>query len=217
MIFAQALTSKWGATVLLIATVGQVFCTTACMTSTTRMLFAFSRDGVVPGHRLWSHLNARRVPFYGVIVTAVVSVVLTLPALVKVNIGGVPTPVAFFAVVSIGVIGLYWCFSIPIYQRLKMGDAFEPGEWTLGPRYKLLAVVALFDVLLVSVIAFLPTSNLGAPWYNGFGWRYVNYTILVVPAAMLLLWIYWHLSVKHWFTGPKHFIEVPAEKPVAGT
>jgi amino acid transporter len=217
VIFAQALTSKWGATVLLIATVGQVFCTTACMTSTTRMLFAFSRDGAVPGHRLWSHLNTRRVPFYGVIVTAVISALLTLPALVKVDIGGVATPVAFFAVVSIGVIGLYWCFSIPIYLRLKMGDAFVPGQWTLGPRYKLLAVVALFDVLLVSVIAFLPTSSLGAPWYTGFAWRYVNYTILVVPAAMLLLWIYWHLSVKHWFTGPKHFIEVPTQEPVAGT
>ena len=35
-IFAQALTSKWGGTVLLIATIGQLFCTMACMTSCTR-------------------------------------------------------------------------------------------------------------------------------------------------------------------------------------
>ena len=34
---------------LLISTAGQFFCTMACMTSTTRMLFAFSRDGAVPG------------------------------------------------------------------------------------------------------------------------------------------------------------------------
>jgi hypothetical protein len=123
--------------------------------------------------------------------------------------------VAFYAVVSIGVIGLYWCFSIPIYQRLKLGDSFVPGGWTLGSKYKVLAVLALLDVLLVSVVAFMPTSNLGVPWNSGFGWRYVNYTILVVPGAMILLWVYWHLSVKNWFTGPKHNIELP--EPEANT
>ncbi len=49
LIFSQALTSRWGGTVLLISTVGQFFCTMACLTSCTRMLFAFSRDGAVPG------------------------------------------------------------------------------------------------------------------------------------------------------------------------
>ena len=208
LIFSQALTSKWGGTVLLISTAGQFFCTMACMTSTTRMLFAFSRDGAVPGHKYWSHLTAKAVPLYGVIATAVISVILTLPALIKVNVGGAPVPVAFYAVVSIGVIGLYWCFAIPIWQRLKMGDSFVPGDWTLGTRYKVLCALALIDVVIVSIVAFMPTSNLGAPWYNGFGWRYVNYTILVVPAAMLALWAYWHLSVKKWFTGPKHTIEL---------
>ena len=127
------------------------------------------------------------------------------------SVGGVPTPVAFNAVVSIGVIGLYWCFAIPIWQRLKMGDRFVRGEWTLGSKYKVIATLALIDIFITTVSAFMPTSNLGAPWFNGFGWKYVNYTVLVVPAAMLLLWIYWHASVKKWFTGPKHTIEIVAE------
>ncbi len=211
VIFAQALTQKWGGIVLLIATAGQLFCTVACMTSTTRMLFAFSRDRAVPGHQLWRRLTSKGVPLYGVILTAVVSALITLPALLKVNVNGAPTPVAFYAVVSIGVIGLYWCFSIPIWQRLRMGSTFVAGEWNLGPKYKVLAWFALFDVALVTVVAFMPTSNLGAPWYNGFGWRYVNYTILVVPAAMLGLWVYWHASVKNWFTGPTHTIELAPE------
>ena len=211
VIFAQALTSHWGGTVLLISTAGQFFCTMACMTSTTRMLFAFSRDGAVPGHKYWSHLNAKRVPVYGVIATAVISIILTLPALVKVDIGGAPVPVAFFAVVSIGVIGLYLCFAIPICLRWRAGDRFEPGGWTLGTKYKWLCLVALFDIALTAVVALLPTSNLGAPWYHGFGWRYVNYTILVVPGALILLWIYWHVSVKNWFTGPKNTVDLAPE------
>jgi amino acid transporter len=215
-IFAQALTSKWGGTVLLISTVGQFFCTMACMTSCSRMLFAFSRDGAVPGHKHWSRLSARRVPVGGVILTAVIGIIITAPALIKVDIAGAAVPVAFYAVVSIGVIGLYWCFSIPIWHRLKLGSALQTGEWNLGGKYKFLCVVALIDVVMVTWMAILPTSNLGAPWNTGFAWKYVNYTILVVPAAMIFLWIYWHASVKHWFTGPKQTVDIPDEELIAG-
>ncbi len=203
VIFAQALSSHWGATVLLISAVGQFFCAMACMTSCSRMLFAFSRDGAVPGHAYWSKLSAKKVPVHGVILTMVIGIILTAPALIKVDIGGTPIPVAFYAVVSIGVIGLYWCFAIPIWHRLRMGDAFVPGTWNLGGKYKLLATIALVDTILVTVMAFMPTSNLGVPWETGFAWKYVNYTILVVPTAVILLWAYWHLSVKKWYSGPK--------------
>jgi hypothetical protein len=180
------------------------------------MLFAFSRDGAVPGHRHWSRLSSKRVPVGGVILTAVIGIILTSPALIAVNINGAPSPVAFFAVVSIGVIGLYWCFSIPIWHRWRMGDAFVPGGWTLGNKYKVLSVVALIDVVLVTFMAFMPTSNLGVPWNTGFAWKYVNYTILVVPAAMIFLWIYWHASVKHWFTGPRRTVDLSDEELRAG-
>ncbi len=209
VIFSQALTSKWGGTVLLISTAGQFFCTVACMTSTTRMLFAFSRDGAVPGGKYWSKLNANRVPVYGVIISAVIAIILTLPALVKVDIGGAPVPVAFFAVVSIGVIGLYVAFAIPIFYRWKAGANFTPGGWTLGSKYKWMCIVALVEIVVTSIVALLPTSAGGAPWYPGFAWKFVNYTILVVPGALILLWIYWHVSVKHWFTGPKTTVDLP--------
>ncbi len=209
-IFHQALTSNVGGVVMVISTAGQFFCTVACMTSTTRMLFAFSRDGAVPGGKYWSHLNANRVPVYGVIVSAVIALILTLPALVKVDIGGAPVPVAFFAVVSIGVIGLYVAFAIPIYYRWKAGSNFTPGGWTLGAKYKWMCIVAIIEIVITSIVAMLPTSIGGTPWYSGFAWKYVNYAILVVPGALILLWIYWHLSVKNWFTGPKTTIDLPA-------
>jgi hypothetical protein len=179
------------------------------------MLFAFSRDGVVPGGQYWSRLNANRVPVYGVIISAVIALVLTLPALVKVDIGGFPSPVAFFAVVSIGVIGLYVAFAIPIYLRWKAGDAFNPGGWTLGRKYRWMSIVAIVEIAITSIFAMLPTSSLGAPWYDGFAWKYVNYAILVVPGTLILLWIYWHVSVKHWFTGPKNTVDLPLDVSAA--
>jgi amino acid transporter len=216
IIFSQALTVNWASLILFISTVGQFFCTVACMTSTTRMLFAFSRDGAVPGSRYWSKLNTNKVPVYGVVLSVIVAIVITLPAIVKVNIpvGNelVPSPVAFFAVVSIGVVGLYVAFAIPIFLRWRAGDSFTPGAWTLGTRYKWMCIVAVAEIAVTSFIAILPTSSAGAPWYKGFGWanlKFVNYTPVVVGVMLVLLWIGWHLSAKKWFTGPKMTIDLP--------
>ncbi|MEP6852327.1 MAG: amino acid permease [bacterium] len=207
VIFSQALSANWAGTVLFIASAGQFFCTVACMTSTTRMLYAFSRDKAVPGSRYWAHLNHNRVPVYGVLLSALVAILITLPALVEVDINGAPVPVAFFAVVSIGVIGLYVAFAIPIYLRWKAGDSFQVGSWTLGPRYRWMCIVAVAEIAVSSVIALLPTSIGGMPFSDDFAWKYVNYTPIVVFGALALLWVYWHVSVKHWFTGPTMTID----------
>ena len=201
-IFSQALTSKWAAAVLFISTAGQLFCTTACQTSASRMLFAFSRDRAVPGHQLWSTVNSRRVPANAVIVTAVIAALITLPALVPVDINGAPVPIAFFAVVSIGVVGLYLAFAVPIYYRWKAGDSFPVGSWNIGNHYRWMAPLALAEIILTSIVAMFPTALGGVPWDPSFEWKFVNYTPLLVGGTFLLLWIYWHASVKKWFTGP---------------
>ena len=201
-IFSQALTSKWAAAVLFISTAGQLFCTTACQTSASRMLFAFSRDRAVPGHQLWSRVNSRRVPANAVIVTAVIAALITLPALVPVDINGAPVPIAFFAVVSIGVVGLYLAFAVPIYYRWKAGDSFPVGSWNLRGHYKWMAPLALAEIIITSIVAMFPTALGGVPWDPSFEWKFVNYTPLLVGGTFILLWIYWHVSVKKWFTGP---------------
>ena len=111
--------------VMLITTAGQLFCVTACLTSCSRMLFAFSRDGAVPGHKNWRKVDKRRTPVNAVLVSAFFGVLLTLPALYK-SSAGVPT--AFYAIVSVCVIGLYLAFMIPIYLRLRAGNSFKAGE-----------------------------------------------------------------------------------------
>jgi amino acid transporter len=103
-VFENAMSTAWTKAILLIAFFGQVFCGMSCMTSASRMMYAFSRDGAVPGWRIWSRVNERKIPFNAVMGVAFFALLLTLPAL-KGNKDGVT--VAFTAVVSIGVIGLY--------------------------------------------------------------------------------------------------------------
>jgi amino acid transporter len=211
LIFNQALSPHLAGTVLLISTAGQIFCTVACMTSATRMLYAFSRDGAVPGAALWSKLSPNRVPVNGVFLTVIVALIITAPALIQVDVNGAPVPIAFYAVVTIGVIGLYVAFAIPIYLRWRAGDSFKPGNWTLGNKYKWMAPIALIEIAVTSFFALMPGSPLAIPWGTQFGgWQYVNYTPIVVGIALIALWIGWHTSAKKWFTGPKTTIDLPA-------
>ncbi len=213
VIFNQALSSGWAGTVLLIASIAQVFCTSACMTSTSRMLFAFSRDGAVPGSSLWARLNARKVPANAVIVSSVIAALITLPALVEVNLGSAEepliVPVAFYAVVSVGVIGLYTAFAIPIFLRWRMGDAFRQGRWNLGTKWRWMAPIAVIEIAIISVYFILPFTPAANPLNEDFSWKFVNYAPILMGATLLALWIGWHLSAKKWFTGPKMTIDLP--------
>ena len=140
-----------------------------------------------------------------------------LAALVAVDINGAPAPIAFYAVVSIGVVGLYLCFAVPIYYRWKAGDSFEQGRWNVGNKYKWMAPVAIVEIVVTSIIAMFPTSLGGMPWDPSFEWKFVNYTPLLVGGVLILLYIYWHVSVKNWFTGPIKQVEEPVAsvEPVA--
>jgi len=190
--------------VMIITTAGQIFCVAACLTSCSRMMYAFSRDGAVPGGRLWKKVNKHRVPLNAVLISAVIGVVITLPALYRSPTGA---PTAFYAVVSVAVIGLYLAFLIPIWQRWKMGDKFVPGQWTLGNKYKWMNLVAVIEIAIISVYFILPFTPTGIPWNKGFTWTAVNYAPLLTGAALIIIWIWWHLSVKNWFKGPIRTID----------
>ena len=66
-----------------------------------------------------------------------------------------------------------------------MGDAFEPGPWTLGKKYKWMCVIAIVEVLIVVVIYFnAPFSSAGVPWESDFDWSLFNYTPVVTVGVV---------------------------------
>ncbi len=203
VIFGQALPQGWHFMILFISTAGQLFCTTACLTSASRMTFAFSRDGAIPGSAWLSKVNDAKVPANAVIFVATVGMIITLPALK--SIGGVP--VAFFAVVSVAVIGLYLSFLIPIFLRWRIGDDFEAGSWTNGKKYKWMNPLAVIEISIISIYFILPFTPSGVPGNKDFAWSSVNYAPVLTIGTLIVLAIWWHLSAKKWFTGPKNTID----------
>ena len=109
-----------------IATIGQLFCVAAGLTSASRTWYAFSRDRGMPGWGLFRRVNRDRVPLYAVIAVSFFALVIAIPALWGEN----DFPFAFFAITGICTVGLYLAYIIPVYLRLRAGDSFEPGRGT---------------------------------------------------------------------------------------
>jgi amino acid transporter len=194
-IWSEATNEAWAEFMLLITVGAQLFCGAACVTSGSRMMFAFSRDHAVPGSRLWRRVNARRVPVYSVIAIVVSAWALMIPTLANGVVG--------YAVgTSIAVIGLSIAFALPIILRIKAGDRFEPGAWSLGKHYKWISRLSVAWIAFICVLFLLPISPNGIPGAEEFAFESVNYAPLTVGGALLLFGGWYFLSARKWFTGP---------------
>jgi amino acid transporter len=224
-VFTSAMSSGWAEAVILISTVGQFFCGMAGLTSASRTWYAFSRDRAIPGWKIWSGVDRRRVPRNSVIAVAVCALIITLPAL-KGNAAGVPW--AFLAVVSITTIGLYVAYVTPVYLRLRAGDKFQPGAWNLGRKYKWMCTVSVVWTVLMIVDFSLPFTPAGVPGRSEFDWTAVNYAPIVNFALLAAVGIWWFAGARKTFTGPVRTIEFDeamgiveeeptASEPPAGT
>lgn len=194
-IWQTSMGDAWAEFLLLIAVVGQFFCGTASVTSASRMMFAFSRDGAVPGWQLWRRVSRHRVPVFAVTAIGLASWALMLPTLVNGVVG-------YLVGTSIAVIGLYIAFLLPIILRLKAGDRFERGAWSLGRHYRWVGTVAVAWIVFVCLLFLLPVAPGGIPGNPDFSWEVVNYAPITVGGAFVLFGGWYLLSARRWFRGP---------------
>ncbi len=166
--------------------VAQFFCSTASVTSNSRMIYAFSRDGAVPGHNLWHSLNRGRTPRNAIILSVVCAFILATPTVFDF--------VAYVAVTSIATIGLYIAYAMPIFLR-QFSSEFKIGPWHLGAWSRPIGWIAVIWTVFISVLFMLPTvTPITASNFN--------YTPVVVLGVILLVTIWWLLSARKWFKGP---------------
>ena len=193
-------------TVLAISTIGQLFCGAACVTSASRMTFAFSRDRGLPGSKIWATVSSKGVPRNAVLLVVALSILVTAPALKGDEAG---FPFAFFAVVSIAVIGLYIAYVIPIYLRWRMGDRFEQSPaWNLGSKWRWMNPFAFIWVGIITVIFSLPFTPLAVPWDESFDLRYLNYAPVTVGLVLLIVGVWWKASAHKYFTGQTRNVDI---------
>lgn len=190
-IWTAALSRVGAELLLVIAVVAQGFCGMASVTANSRMLFAFSRDGAVPGHRWWGHINHRtRTPTNSIWFCVVFAFILAVPSMWS--------SVAYAAVTSIATIGLYIAYVLPTLLRRMQGKAWTSGRWSLGRWSPLVGWAGITWVALISVLFMLPEVKFSSINHDNF-----NYAPVAVGVVLLFSGGYWLLSAHKWFTGPK--------------
>jgi amino acid transporter len=189
-----------GIFLLFICVVAQFFCGMASVTANSRMAYAFSRDGALPGSRLWKTVNPRTgTPTNSIWLCVVCSVVLVLPALWNTT--------AYLAATAISVIGLYVAYVTPVFLRLRNAD-FVPGPWNLGRWSKPVGWIAVVWVGIICVLFILP----GAYPITALNF---NYTIVAVAVVLGGAWLWWILGARTWFTGPRSTLDEPEPQKAA--
>jgi amino acid transporter len=188
-IFIDAAGLTTGKLLLLIAIGAQLFCGMSSVTANSRMIYAFSRDGALPASSLWHRVNKRtRTPTNAIWLAAAFAFVLGLPYLWN--------PTAYAAVTSIAVIGLYIAYVLPTFLRLRQGSNFQRGPWHLGRWSRPIGVIAVVWVIFITILFMLPTVS--PITRSNF-----NYTVVAVLVVLGFAAIYWLLSARKWFTGPR--------------
>jgi amino acid transporter len=188
-IFVDAAGPVTGKLLLLIAIGAQLFCGMSSVTANSRMIYAFSRDGALPGSAFWHRVNKRtRTPTNAIWLAAGFALVLGLPYLWNYT--------AYAAVTSIATIGLYIAYVTPTFLRLRQGSRFRRGPWHLGRWSTPVGVIAVSWVAVITILFMLPQAG-------PINWVTFNYAVFAVLAVIGFAGIYWLVSARKWFTGPR--------------
>jgi amino acid transporter len=178
--------------VLILIVIGaQFYCGMSSVTANSRMIFAFSRDGAVPFSNFWHHVSPKhRVPVRSAWFGAVGAFLLSSTYMINYY--------AYSAVVSIAVIGLYVAYLTPVFLRRINGKAFTPGPYELNKTWgPIIGWIAIVWVVFICIIFMLPFYE---PMLTSHDF---NFTPVAVLAVIGFAGIWWVVSARKWFKGPK--------------
>lgn len=149
---------KW--LVYLVVFVAQLLCGLATVTSASRMIFAFARDGGLPGSRTLAKVSpAYRTPVAAIWTATILSVLFVWGSSL-VSVAGTS---AYTIVVSCTVIFLFISFTLPITLGLLAWGTPKwnrMGPWDLGRGvFTLFAVLSIVSMILIFVIGIQPPNQ----------------------------------------------------------
>ncbi|HZX93987.1 MAG TPA: amino acid permease [Myxococcales bacterium] len=174
-----ALGQRLGGALVLVAMVAMWFCGLSSVTSNSRMLFAFARDGGLPFSKAVARVSPTfRSPHVAVWISAAAAFLLALWA------------PAYSAMVALSTIALYVSYGIPIACGLlarRSGRWQRRGPWDLGRASRATNLAALAWIGTLTVLFVLPPNEIA------------GYTF---AAALLVLGAYWVLWMRKRFNGP---------------
>jgi amino acid transporter len=189
-LFMKATGSAGGGFGLLFLIIGiQFFAGIGSLTVASRCLYAFSRDGAVPGSNIWSKINKRfDIPLYALLLSTLIEGILGL-----IYLG---SSAAFNAFTGTATICLSASYALPVFILLIRGrHLVHDAPFHLGKLGYVINIITVLWILLAIVIFTMPTSIPVTP-------SSMNYAsvLFVFFGGMSVIW-YLLWGKKH-FTGP---------------
>jgi len=129
LVLRESLGQSWGSAAMGLAVAAMWFCGLSAVTSASRALYAFARDGGLPGSSSLRAVSVRRkTPHVAIGVCVVVALALGI-------LGAGLTEDQFLAAASLATTALYVSYALPIALGAvarHRGTWRERGPWTLG-------------------------------------------------------------------------------------
>jgi len=164
--------------------IAMAFCGLSSVASAGRMLFAFSRDGGVPGSSWLKKVSHRyRTPANALTAMVIGAFILTFLAF------WVGRGIAVVIVTAVSTIFLYAAYGVPIYLGLVTDDWRQKQVWFLGRWSKPIAVISLIWIVVLMFLFSFPTSG-------NISWPFM-------VAIVLFLLVYYFGWARRRFKGPQ--------------
>ena len=149
-ILTAALGERAGGLVTALAAMAMWFCGLSAVTWTSRVIYAFARDGGMPASAVWKRVSATHL-------TPAPAIWLSVSVAFVATIGSG----TYAAVTSISVIGLYVSYIVPVFLAWRArGSALEVarGPWHLGRFGSAINLVAMAWVVFITAILAIPDN-----------------------------------------------------------
>ncbi|KAI2414142.1 GABA-specific high-affinity permease [Ophidiomyces ophidiicola] len=176
----------------------QFFMGLSILISTSRQVWAFSRDGALPFSSFWRVVSKRikYQPIRAVWGCSFASIIVGLLCLINVA--------AANALFSLCVAGNDLAWAIPIFCRIFWGqEKFRPGSFYTGRFSTPIAITALAYLAFSITLSMFPTLG---PNPNAMD---MNYTVVINATLWISALAYYFLFARKWFTGPKATLDDP--------
>jgi amino acid transporter len=193
-IFLDGVGYKWTVVFTTIIMGAMFFSGSALTLGSSRMIYAFARDGGTPFSKQLATINLKtQTPIYAVWFNVIFAIIVGLLYIIN--------ETAFNAIVSVNTIASSMAYFIPIALKLTVArKVFVRGPFHLGPFSDAINFISLCWILLTSALFVCPTEYPVTP-------DNMNYAIVVFTGVIGASVLYYHARAKKFFKGPGKSLE----------
>ncbi|OAD68859.1 hypothetical protein PHYBLDRAFT_149865 [Phycomyces blakesleeanus NRRL 1555(-)] len=193
-VFYDGVGPAWTMVFLIFVMLSIFFCGSALTLGSSRMVYAFARDGAMPFSKQLHTLNPKtKSPVIAVWFNIVVAGIVGLLYIIN--------DTAFEAIVSLNTIGAQMSYLIPIVLRITVSRTkFTPGPWHLGRFSIVIGYISSAWLLFTCALFICPTE---APVTADN----MNYAVIPFVVIMAFSTGYYMIWGRKWFTGPVRVVD----------